>query len=146
MKYLSAILVALLAVGSVMLYKAYFLSTASDEEKNFLLADADKVTSIATEMHILGSKCLIYSPEQMKQERLVFLNAHRETTIADFLAAIDQPIEDKDIITFLQDLGSPLCKEYADSLEETKKKAQSAIRFGYGNKTIGYALDNGYVG
>lgn len=105
----------------------------------------EKVMDIARQMYIAGKKCQSSSSAQMKATRIQFLNDNKDVTIAQLVAAIDVEIDDKDIISMLRELGGYVCDEYADSVASDKRRGKSAVAYWQGERTIDYAIKQGWL-
>jgi hypothetical protein len=124
-------------IGLLLLEAASFICCATTHD--------EQVMDIARQMHAAGKKCQSSSSAEMKAIRIQFLNDNKDVTLAQLVAAIDVEIDDKDIISMLKELGGDICDEYADSVTSDRRRGKSAVAFWQGERTIDYAIKQGWL-
>lgn len=105
----------------------------------------EKVMTIAYEMNALAIECQKHSSAEMKEIRKQFLNAHKDATVKQFIDALNTPINGKNVISLLRELGGDVSNEYADSVEKDKALGEWAISRYLGGVTINDALRSGLL-
>jgi hypothetical protein len=135
MKY--PIIVSILAIS---LFAAVRMGVFSPSQ-----AHADKIVTIAQQMHKTASLCKSISSQEMEKRRLQILNDNQDATLTELLKAIEMEIDGTDVLRLLKSFKCDACDEYAKSVEYGHTWGKRGIKLGYGDMLIKDLLKDGWL-
>lgn len=101
----------------------------------FSESDQKTIEIIAHEIHAIAPQCKTNSIAAMKNQRLQFLQKHKNATAKDLFKALTMKIEGHDILTLLRSYDGDVCQECADIIAGDYELANDVVNWWGGDIT-----------